>query len=846
LPGRAGFVAGVLLGCTLWAGLWAASGRAPSATASPPESPVRQAAPARPATVPWDPPGEGFIVWESNRSGRWRLWTRRLDGTGLRQLTPEAPEAPEDSDRPHCCAHVSPDGRWISYLSLEPGPERYPEGRPETGVLRLIRPDGSGNRVLAPAARAYGEHRAAVWHGPGALVYIDGEGHTVRLDVATGKSERLTTAPHPMSGWLINPGLTHAVAGVPTFSPYDPERRKVTELQALGGCQAYFTQDGRWGYWIAGAGGPIHKMDLRSRSVSVLFGKNDERMPGGQGYLYFPMLSADRRLLAFGASAGEHDHFTADYDIYVTEVDPERLEVLGPVVQVAPHPATDRFPDVYLAPVPLGVHTGEAPFTVRLTAPVQGDWNLGDGSQAQGAAVEHTWTRPGSYRVVVRSGQQALEGRVRVTAPRPPEVEGVTVRERRLVVVRFDEPVETGGLRATLASGREVRGARLEGGGRELVIELAAPLTSPDTLRLDGITDRAGRPNPMPAREIALAPDVWPVDRDGLLFLWENAGAPNRVFDPLQNVERSFPVESRGEARIDAHQRMDLGAGAFVAANEASEAVVEGARRANQLTLEVTLEPRRRAQNAPIVSLAGAGAQKTNLVLAQAGEELVLRFGISQHGFVEKEYRLGRVAPGRSTHLVVSYRPGLLAAYRDGERVVETDLQGDFFRWRPRPLVFGADTRSENPWSGFLEGIAFYGRAFGPEESRESARRSLERAGKRPEVPAVRIRGRLLARSRIPTLQDISPYREALAVYEYRVEEVIAGAAPPVSPGNVVRVAHWVILDGRTLDTARRREGETFEILLTPFARNPQLESIFISDTLPADRTRVLQFDAGR
>ena len=34
--------------------------------------------------------GGGFVVWESNRTGSWRLWVARLDGTGLRQLIPDA------------------------------------------------------------------------------------------------------------------------------------------------------------------------------------------------------------------------------------------------------------------------------------------------------------------------------------------------------------------------------------------------------------------------------------------------------------------------------------------------------------------------------------------------------------------------------------------------------------------------------------------------------------------------------------------------------------------------------------------------------------------------------------
>ena len=55
--------------------------------------------------------GKGFLVWESNRSGRWRIWYRNLDGSGLRQLSPE------EEGRDHFAPHISPDGTHMAYLS---------------------------------------------------------------------------------------------------------------------------------------------------------------------------------------------------------------------------------------------------------------------------------------------------------------------------------------------------------------------------------------------------------------------------------------------------------------------------------------------------------------------------------------------------------------------------------------------------------------------------------------------------------------------------------------------------------------------------------------------------------
>lgn len=55
---------------------------------------------------------DGVLVWESRRTGTWRIWTMRLDGTHLRQLTTD------ESGRDHYCPKLSPDGRKLVYLSL--------------------------------------------------------------------------------------------------------------------------------------------------------------------------------------------------------------------------------------------------------------------------------------------------------------------------------------------------------------------------------------------------------------------------------------------------------------------------------------------------------------------------------------------------------------------------------------------------------------------------------------------------------------------------------------------------------------------------------------------------------
>lgn len=286
----------------------------------------------------------GFVIWESNRTGHWRLYRKFFGETREAQLSKDEPRME------HCCAHLAPDGRSLAYLARPGVRDEYPENE-VAGELRLITLDNGHERLLAPA-KSYGwGNRAAVWRGLGELIYIGPDGRTRLFDLAANTSRPLTDEPRPELGWLLDASLSFATQAAPSFSLYDPESRRVLERSPLGGCEPFVSSDGRWGYWVAGGGGPIRRMRLEDRAVSVLTAQNDSRLPEGRRYTYFPMLAHSRRFLAYGASNGDHHHFRADYDIFVVPVDPAKLELAGPAVRVSEHPATDRYPDVWVPPL---------------------------------------------------------------------------------------------------------------------------------------------------------------------------------------------------------------------------------------------------------------------------------------------------------------------------------------------------------------------------------------------------------------------------------------------------------------------------------------------------------------
>jgi alginate O-acetyltransferase complex protein AlgJ len=287
-------------------------------------------------------PARGFTVWESNRTGDWRIWTRRLEGSTARQLSTNEPE------RQHCCAHLSPDGSMVAYLSRSVPKDEYPELE-VAGDLRVLRLAGSAERTVVTDARPYGwGNRAVVWRNNRELIYIGDEGRTFLLDITTGRKSPLSDEPRVKLAWLVDSTLRHAVNGSPTFSPYDAAGRRIHETERWPGCEPYFSHDGRFGFWVEQAGGPVRFVDLASGKKGTVLDHLDPRIQGDQRYAYFPMLSRDGRMLAFGASAGDHDHFRSNYDIFVAPLDPSSLQLLGRPRRMTSHPASDRYPDVHV------------------------------------------------------------------------------------------------------------------------------------------------------------------------------------------------------------------------------------------------------------------------------------------------------------------------------------------------------------------------------------------------------------------------------------------------------------------------------------------------------------------
>ena len=663
--------------------------------------------------------GDGFVVWESSRTGAWRIWMRNLDGGGLRQLVPD------ENGRDHFCPHVSPDGKRLLYLSYPKGRNSYDKklhGKPELHnikvPLHLYHIETGRDRILVENARAYFEDRAAVWVSPDEFIYIGGDGHTYKMNLKTDGNLRLTSEPQKEFGMLINAPLTHATPGRPEFSPYDSNSKQISRRKHRGGCQPYFTRDGVWGYWMAGAGGPVNRIHLETGAVEAILHKNDSRLPAGRSYIYFPMISDRSDLIAFGASPNEHDHFRSDYDIFISRIDPDTLELVGEPARYTFDSKADRFPDVYLRGLELGRVEGEVPLRVEFapTGVSKGAaWDMGDGSRLRGSSVSYTYKEAGEYEISALDGEETYRGRVKAEPRSVPYVMDASLPSKRLARVQFSEPVDLSGFKASLASGVEIESVKAVGADAA-ALTLREPVESADALILSGAKDLAQSPNEMEPLRIAVQPPAWPVDADAAVVSWSSGEASAGAHE----MKREGAVKEGWDGSLEF-----LGGSARFPT--AASALLKACRASGEASIEAVFRTDRLDQSGParIVTFSSTASSR-NFTLGQQNEQLILRLRTSETTAENGGYREFTLFPLKAyetVHVVAAYRDGQLTAYRDGEKAFQTTaLKGDLKAWTDHYFLLGDEAEGNRRWNGVVEAFAVHSRALSADEARRSWR----------------------------------------------------------------------------------------------------------------------------
>ncbi len=784
--------------------------------------------------------GAGFMVWERFRNDRWEIWVKKLSGGKEKRLVPA------EKDRDHFCPKISPDGRILTYLSFPRRSNAYPSHAGTTAALWMMNLNSRRRHVIADAARSYAEDRAVTWLDNDRLCYIDGAGYTMEYNIRTSERRRLLNEPHDSFGYLVSPDRKHATTGTPEFALYDPARLEIKNQQRMGGCQPYFTSDGKWGYWMGGAGGPINKMRLATREVGQVLERDDPRLNGKRNYVYFPMVSPCQRLMAFAASPDKHNHFTADYDIYLAHVHPITFEIIGNPVRYTKYGGVDRFPDVFRRELPLGSHyvEGRTEMKFKIPAKYEGEdweWYSTGRFQAQGRVITRVFERPGEYWVEAKRGELKLRGYVNVGKPSPPKVDGERREGKDGILVDFDEPVDASGARVTLAGGKPVEEWKVVDDGYVLQVKLPPGTPESASLELEGFRDHANEPNVMAKTSVSVPSVMWPAAEDGMLFVWENLKGRTSLPDgtPCEVTPSGLAFWSEAGA-------MKLRGGWFDAPRIGG-IITEACRKSGEMMVEMIVTPQPGpfdAQLHPIVTLANDDGVR-NFTIGQKGTRLHLQVRTTEGGAddVTDEAQLAGLEDGKPHHLVIGYRKDKVTIWIDGSEVWNRSrIKGTLENWEPGRLRFGATLKGEHPWRGLIDRVVIYDHLLPDQQITQHSNSSIVAESHREPLKSWKVVARLVEASPVPTLQEFQPYTEALTRHLYEVLKVKEGG--PL-PDKQIAVSQWVWLGSQALDAQRLKVGDVVELTIHREENHPELKSLFVKDDLIEGLAAERYHDAG-
>ena len=506
-------------------------------------------------------------------------------------------------------------------------------------------------------------------------------------------------------------------------------------------------------------------------------------------------------------------------------MDPVTLDAIGKAVRLTAEPATDRYPDVWQEKLPLGSHFLEGPSDVTLQTPdkTSAQWFIDDKPAGEAPQLTHHFTKTGDHWIEARNGKSTLTGLVHLRRPTPPYVTLVRRRQADRLTLSFSEPVTVENARAASADGRPLSLGPLTGEGRvcDVLID-----DSVKEISLSGVKDLAQRPSVMKHERLSVPSLAWPQSREGLVFAWANKATPS-IGLPDAAPERT------GKAFWNASGGLDI-RGGTAEFEGLGDAIGKACGKSRAVCLEGMIRPLVPPYDRelrPILSLETEDGE-TLVQLSQRISTLVLRVATEAHPRPsDNEYILGRLRTGSSYHFVVSYKNGEVTAVLDGAEMSIRTLGSERLRAASGPLHFrigrSQDTPDGSHWSGTIEHLAVYDRVPTATEALSLydliAPALKERAGERQR----KVKAKLVKASRVPTLQEITPYREALMTCLYEVlpkdQEKDKQELPA---GTRITVTHWVWVNGERAHEIDLTPGAVSELWVDPLAQHTEVKGL--------------------
>ena len=281
---------------------------------------------------------KGFVVWSSNRFGNHDILKMTIPDFEITQLT----------THPHVDYHprISPDGSMIVFSRSQI--PWVSQRNPLPWDVYLLDLESGRESLVATNGNT------PTWSADGAKVHFQRHGGDfVVHDLATGAETVLFhsgTPPIPAGVQLQTPDYnSRDQALAVTFRGRKRETAiyyadgRAVPVRGGDSCMLAWSRDFNFLYYVGHGGkqkNAIYRFDPQSREHTFWLD-----LPGPYSHEYFPRISNDGRYLVLAASASDHEHDAADYEIFVWKVDtpPEQA------ARITFHTGNDCWPDMYVS-----------------------------------------------------------------------------------------------------------------------------------------------------------------------------------------------------------------------------------------------------------------------------------------------------------------------------------------------------------------------------------------------------------------------------------------------------------------------------------------------------------------